>query len=164
MQSYTIKVIAFNSFQSVFEVKKSYHYHHFFTKKVFFYFRYVCLFPLHLYVLYIGQIHNCVCLSLPLYEKQSNNNLYIWVVHWSYFKSYGMLQYWFWLYLFLHTSSKTGMRIFRFKPEFMFFLDQNLRYFIYFQPLFGCFCTISHTFSGFFIIFRFWHECSFSCR
>ncbi len=55
------------------------------------------------------------------------------------------------------------MRIFRFKPEFRFFLDQNLRYFIYFQPVLGRFCTISRTFSGFFIIIRFWHESSFSC-
>ncbi len=57
----------------------------------------------------------------------------------------------------------TGMRIFRFKPEFRFFLDQNLRCFIYFQPFFRRFCIISRTVSGFYIIFRFWHESSFSC-
>ena len=31
------------------------------------------------------------------------------------------------------------------------------------KPVSGCFCPISHTFSGFFIIFRFWNESSFSC-
>ncbi len=52
----------------------------------------------------------------------------------------------------LFTVTPAGMRIFRFKPEFSFCLDQNLCYFIYFQPLFGRFCTISHTLSGFLII------------
>ena len=43
----------------------------------------------------------------------------------------------------------TGMRIFRFKPEFRFFLDQNLRNFIYFQPLLGVFAQFHTLFQVF---------------
>ena len=57
----------------------------------------------------------------------------------------------------------SGMRIFSFLTEFSFFHVQNLHSFIYFQPVFGCFCPISRTFSFFLTIFSFFQESLFPC-
>ena len=57
----------------------------------------------------------------------------------------------------------TGMRIFSFLTEFSFFHVQNLRCFIYFQLVFGCFCPISHTVSVLPTIFSFFQESFFPC-
>ena len=47
----------------------------------------------------------------------------------------------------VHNSS--GMPVFRFLPEFRFFVSPNLCVFCYFQPIFGCFGSNLCAFSGF---------------